>query len=133
MQQHRQKIAGALVAGALTLGLAATASADDGMDLYMDEVADDAGDLSADDVTDEHLENFVIASEAVRDLRAERASTIAELEGEEAEEMMADAAESMADAVEATDLTIEEYRRIGYLIGEDDELAERLETAAGNV
>lgn len=133
MIRDYRTVPAALIAAALTLGASGNALADDGMDLYLDEVADDAGELSADDVSDEHLENFVIASQALRDVRAERVSMIEELEGEDAQEMMEEAAEAMANGVEATGLSIEEYRQIGYLIRNDDELMERLEEAAGNV
>lgn len=133
MIRDYRTVPAALIAAALTLGASGSALADDGMDLYLDEVADDAGELSAEDVSDEHLENFVIASEALRDVRGERRSMIEELEGEDAQEMVEEAAKAMANSVEATGLSIEEYRQIGYLIRNDDELMERVEEAAGNV
>lgn len=134
--EYRARITiGASLAGALLFATSATALADEqpGEALYYDEIADDAGDLTAGDVTDEDLRMFLIAAESVQAVRAAHAPGIAAVDPEDVDELVADAAVNMADAVEATGLEVEEFRRIGYLVQNDDGIRDRLNDVAGSV
>lgn len=135
MNAHTRTIASLLCAVGLTFGASATAVADEHEDLYLDEVASEAEELSADDVEEGHLESFLKSSSELTEVRKDYSDQIMEADGdaEKIAELMKEARDEMASIVEDNDLSVTEYKEIGYLIQNDDDLMEALNKVAASM
>ncbi len=142
MHHYNKTLTTSLIAGALALGISAAVHADAdemegvdqaALDLYENEVASGSGDLRAEDVTDEDLENFLVAAQAVSGVREQRLDMIREMPSDRAAPLIEAAASAMQDNIEVNDLTVEEYRQIAYLVHNDDEVRERLNAVAAGM
>jgi hypothetical protein len=79
-------------------------------------------------VDDETVSNFVSAYTDVREIHAEYAGRLQEVEdAERATELQQEAQEKIQDAVTENDITIEEYQQIARQIGQDAELRTRIQ------
>lgn len=136
MYYSNKTLISTLLAGTLVLGVQGLAIADNGeemeavdqaaLDLYENEVASSAGGMTADDISDEDLENFYLAAQAVSGVRESRIEMIREMPEDQAESLIESAAAAMQENIEVNDLTVEEYRHIAYLAHNDDEVRARL-------
>ncbi len=111
----------------LLMATAVPVFADDGADVYENEVANEAKSLSAEDVTDEQLESYVAAESEIASIRLNHANDIASRGVETATE----AQDEMAAAIEGHGLTVREYREIAHLVRNDGKVnnrAKRIET-----
>lgn len=118
-----------LVAGALVVS-SGVALADSPERLYQNEVAESADELSVDDLSDEKLRRFLDAAREIREIRREYQERIEEVPSKEREEIQGNAMNEMARVVEESNLDIAEYRQIGHLVENDDDLAQRLDEVA---
>lgn len=107
---------------AVAVGAFAPAIAADGADVYEREVAGEANKLSADDVSDGQLESFLEAAREVKTIRSDSVEKI-ESDGPDAQK---EAQEQMAEAIEDSGLGIQEYRELGFLVEDDDDVRGRL-------
>lgn len=129
MRRYTRQMTNALLAGALVMGTGA-AIANDPERLYQDETADAAGELAADDLSDDEIHRFIDAAHEIVSLREAYAREMRKADPEERPRLQAEARERIAQAVEANGLEIAEYREIGYLLENDGELRQRLESVA---
>lgn len=129
MRRYTKQTTKALLIGALAFGTGA-AVADEPERLYQNEAAEEAGDVVADDLKDDKLHGFIDAAHEIVSIREEFASRIEEAEADERPALQAEATEHMAKAIEDNGLAIEEYREIGYLLENEDELSNRLDALA---
>lgn len=113
---------------AFFIAMAGPAAASEGQKLYENEIAEEA-DLSADDVEDDQLRDFHKASTKITEIRKEYSEKIREADAEKRAELQEEAAGKMGDAVGDTDLSVDEYREIGYLIQEEDKVKDQLNKA----
>ncbi|MFO7993757.1 MAG: DUF4168 domain-containing protein [Marinobacter sp.] len=135
MNAYIRHITSLMCAAGLMLGASATALAEEHDNLYLDEVADEAEELSADDVENNHLEAFLKSSKALTEARKDYSEKIMEADGDEEKvaEMMEEARMEMASIVEDNDLSVTQYKEIGYLIQNDDDLMEELNNVAASM
>lgn len=113
---------------AFFIAMAGPATASEGKKLYDDEIAEEA-ELSADDVKDDHLRDFHKASTKITEIRKDYSEKIREADADEGADLQKEAADEMASAVEDTDLSVDEYREIGYLIQNEDKVKDQLNKA----
>ncbi|MEX1081851.1 MAG: DUF4168 domain-containing protein [Halofilum sp. (in: g-proteobacteria)] len=106
---------------ALLIATAPPVIADDGADVYEDEVANEAKSLSAEDLTDEQLENYVAAESEIASIRLQHANDIASRGVDTATEAQAE----MAATIEDHGLTVSEYREIAHLVANNAETSKR--------
>ena len=130
-QSCSTRVTNTLVAGALVLGGSGAIAASPER-LYQDEIADEATTVEADDLSDDDLHGFIEAAYEIQSIRAEYADRISEAEPEKRAKLQAEAAEKMAEAIEDQGLDISEYREIGYLLENDDDLPDRLDQVAAS-
>ncbi len=124
-----RRVTNTLVAGALVLGGSGAIAASPER-LYQDEIADEATTVEVDELSDDDLHGFIEAAHEIQSIRAEYAGKIRDAEPEERARLQAEAAEKMAEAIEDQGLDISEYREIGYLLENDDDLPGRLDAVA---
>ncbi|KPQ01592.1 DUF4168 domain-containing protein [Marinobacter sp. HL-58] len=135
MNVYTRNIASLMCAAGLMFGASATALADEHDNLYLDEVADKAEELTADDVKSDHLEAFLKSSRELTEARKDYTGKMMEADGDENKiaELMEEAREEMASIVEENDLSVTEYKEIGYLIKDDDDLMDELNKVAASM
>lgn len=133
MNAYTRYIASLMCAAGLMFGASTAAVADEHDNLYLDEVADDAKELSADDVKSDHLEAFLKSSKALTEARKDYSEKIMEADGDKAAELMKEAREEMAKIVEDNDLSVTEYKEIGFLIQDDEDLMKELNKVAAGM
>lgn len=125
----RRTVSNTLLAGALVLGGGA-AVASEREALWLDETASEAGEMSSTELEDETLHRFIDAAHDVQAVRNEYTERIEQADAEERADLLAEAQERMARAIENQGLEIADYRAIGYLLENDDDLGDRLDRAA---
>ncbi|MFN2362317.1 MAG: DUF4168 domain-containing protein [Marinobacter sp.] len=135
MNVYTRNFASLMCAAGLMFGASATALAEKHDNLYLDEVADKAEELSADDVKSDHLEAFLKSSRELTEARKDYTEKMMEADGDENRiaELMEEAREEMARIVEENDLSVTEYKEIGYLIKDDDDLMDELNKVAASM
>lgn len=124
-----RRVTNTLVAGALVLGGSAAVAASPDR-LYQDEIAEEAGSVEVEKISDEDLHGFIEAAHEIQSIRASYAEKIRNAEADERASLRAEAAEKMAAAVEDQGLDVSEYREIGYLLENDEDLPDRLDAVA---
>lgn len=135
MNVYTRNIASLMCAAGLMFGGTSTAFANEHDNLYLDEVADEAEELSAGDVKKDHLEAFLKSSKELTEARKDFTSKMMDAEGDEEKtaELMKEARDEMAKIVEDNDLSVTEYKEIGYLIQDDDDLMNELNEVAASM
>lgn len=131
MRRYTRRMTNALLASALVMGTGA-AIANESERLYHDEIADEAGELDAADLSDDKLHRFIDAAHEIVSLRRSFARDIRQAAPQDRPGLLAEARERIAQAVEDNGLEIAEYREIGYLLENDDDLRQRLEAVAAS-
>lgn len=124
-----RRVTNTLVAGALVLGGSGAIAASPER-LYQDEIADEATAVEVGELTDDDLHGFIEAAHEIQSIRAEYAGKISAAEPDERSALQAEAAEKMAEAIEDQGLDVSEYREIGYLLENDEDLPDRLDRVA---
>jgi len=122
----RRTIGNAMLAGALALGSGA-ALANERDSLWFDEMPGGTGEINARQIEDETLHRFVDAAHAVQTLRREYADRIRRADPSGRVAILAEADELMAQAVEQQGLEVSDYREIGDLLENDEDLRDRLD------
>ena len=135
MNAYTRHITSMMCAAGLMLGASGTALAGEHNNLYLDEVADKAEELSADDVKSSHLEAFLKSSRELTEVRKDYSERIMETDGDEEKvaELMKEAREEMNRIVENNDLSVTQYKEIGYLIQDDADLMKELNNVAAGM
>lgn len=82
------------------------------------------------DFSDEEIESFTTARADVQKLQQEYASKIQQADQEEAAELKQEAQQEMTSAVEDAGLDVQEFNNIARAAQNDQELAEKIQSAA---
>ncbi|MCP1675330.1 hypothetical protein J2T57_002478 [Natronocella acetinitrilica] len=131
MQSSIRYLATLIALAALALA-PSFATADDGPDLYENEVADST-ELSADDIDDDQLAGLYIAANNIQEVRAEYAALIQEADESQRMDLRQQANEEMRRVLVDADLDPDLYREIAYLLQQDEDLMQRLNAVVASM
>ena len=129
MRQTKQRVAALALAFGVG-GAGPVLAGDAEVGIYGDEIADPEDALATEEVTDADLRGFLEAAEAIEGIRAEYVEQILAADAADRAGLQQQANEAMLEAIDEAGIDPEVYQSIGYLIGEEDEMADRLDEAA---